>query len=399
MEPSDTHPLTHESLVADLRTLRRHGLIRMRAMSLAALDKAAAQCGLVERAGRASEGEQQPAAVEQLVRDAVAGLGGELTAAAQYTFGLATGTRGWSIGQRRRRAAETCGVSVERFRKHQESIVIEQVAEEILKMCAARGRSATPTAPSPEAPRRGRTTVSLPLRVGGATRTLTLHVMPIELISGIDVVVSSENVGLEMSKFFQPTVSAALRRAGATRNVAGEIVDDVIQHELTEWLRRHGHLGGLVPAGTVVPTTAGALSAEGVRRIYHAAVAVPRPDTTDYSVAADAVAIAIRNVFRLIGKENEECDPPLASICFPLFGAGRGGVEPEISFSWIWAALDQQLRADDQWWLHLVTHSAQQAEAVIRAVTAGPDGPGGSDGRDGLSGRASGHGSMPEPLR
>jgi hypothetical protein len=371
MESPGARVPAHERLVADLRTLRRHGPIRIREISLPALEEAAERCGLLDRVSRNAEGEYEPAAIEELIRDAIALLDeGDLSAAAGYTFGLAAGTRSWNIGERRRRAAEKYGVSVDRFRKHQEKIVIDQVAEAIIKLCVARAQPAAVPTSSPRT-LRGHSTVPLTLLTAGVPRTLTLHVMPIELIRGIDVVVSSENVGLEMSKLFRPTVSAALRRAGARRNPAGEIVDDTIQRELIEWVRRHGHIGMPVAAGTVVVTGAGALINEGVRRIYHAAVAVPHPDANDYSVAPDAVAIAIRNVFRLAAKENEEHDPPLVSVCFPLFGAGRGGVDAATSFSWIWAALDQELRPDDPWRLHLVTHSSQQAEEVIRAVTIG----------------------------
>jgi O-acetyl-ADP-ribose deacetylase (regulator of RNase III) len=309
--------------------------------------------------------------VEELVREAIGGLdGGELAVAAEYTFGLAPGTRGWSIGERRRRAAQTYGVSTERFRKHQENLVVAQVAEEILKLCSLRGQVAAPAAPSAEPFRHGHSTLTLTLPAGGAVRSLTFHVMPVELIRGIDVIVSSENVGLEMSKLYRTTVSAALRRAGARRNTAGEIVDDTIQRELAEWVRQHGHIGLSVAAGTVVATGSGALATEQVRRIYHAAVAVPRPDTNDYSVSADTVAIAIRNVFRLAAQERGRYEPPLTSICFPLFGAGQGGVNAATSFSWIWAALDQELQRDDPWQLHLVTHSAEQAEKVVAVIAA-----------------------------
>jgi len=63
--------------------------------------------------------------------------GGSLGAAAAATFGLARGARDMPAADRRRRAALVYGVSVERFRKYHERIVMEQVAEEILKWCIA----------------------------------------------------------------------------------------------------------------------------------------------------------------------------------------------------------------------------------------------------------------------
>jgi hypothetical protein len=361
--PKRAH-LTHEQLVVDLGRLRRNGLVRLRGLPFDSLYDAAAACGLPGEA-------REPASIEALIRMAVDGLGGgDLAVAAEYTFGLAGGTRGWSIGERRRRAAQTYGVSVERFRKHHERLVVEQVAEEILKQTMVR-RAAEAPAPTLDGLHRGNTTVRLTIPVGRTRQELTLHVMPVELLRDIDVIVSSENVSLEMSKLFKPTVSAAVRRAGALRNTTGEIVDDTIQRELTEWLQRNGRVGFPVAPGTVAPTGPGALANEGIRRIYHAAVATPRPDRDDYSVTADVVAIAVRNVLRLAAAEREEYSPPLSSICLPLFGAGHGGVSAATSFSWVWAALDQELTEDTPWRIHLVTHSASQAEAIVGTVMTG----------------------------
>lgn len=361
--PKRAH-LTHEQLVADLGRLRRNGLIRLRGVPLDSLYDAAATCDLPGEA-------REPAAIGALIRMAIDGLGGgDLAVAAEYTFGLAGGTRGWSIGERRRRAAQTYGVSVERFRKHHERLVVEQVAEEILKLTMVR-RAAEAPAPTLDGLHRGNTTVPLTIPVGRTRQELTLHVMPVELLRDIDVIVSSENVSLEMSKLFKPTVSAAVRRAGALRNATGEIVDDAIQRELTEWLQRNGRVGFPVAPGTVAATGPGALANEGIRRIYHAAVATPRPDRDDYSVTADVVAIAVRNVLRLATAERDRYSPPLSSVCLPLFGAGHGGVSAATSFSWIWAALDQELTEDAPWRIHLVTHSAPQAEAIVGTVTTG----------------------------
>jgi O-acetyl-ADP-ribose deacetylase (regulator of RNase III) len=370
MPPVDGPPVTHEGLLADLRTLRRNGLVRLRGVPLETLYAAAARCGVLG-------GSTEPAAIEELLRQAIGGLGGgDLAVAAEYTFGLAPGTRGWAIGERRRRAAQTYGVSVERFRKHHERLVVEQVAEEVIKLCATTAADAGPGGPvAPPDPdvlvRAGHTTLPLRLPLGGRERELTLHVKPVELLRDIDVLVSSENVSLEMSKMFKTTVSAALRRAGARRDAAGEIVDDTVQRELTEWLRRNGRVGYPVTAGTVAVTGPGALASEGIRRIYHAGVATPRPDSDDYSVSPDAVAIAVRNVLRLAGAERDRHTPPLSSICLPLFGAGHGGVPAVTSFRWLWAALDQELDEMAPWRLHVVTHSTEQAEEIVRAVMAG----------------------------
>ncbi len=66
---------------------------------------------------------------------AVAKLGGGRPGeAAEYTFGLVAGTRLWNSADRRRAAAKAHGVSVERFRKGYEGVLVEQVAEGVLSL-------------------------------------------------------------------------------------------------------------------------------------------------------------------------------------------------------------------------------------------------------------------------
>jgi hypothetical protein len=123
-------PPTHEALVADLRRVRGEGLTKLRRLRLDALHQAARLCDL-------SDGlDPQPAAVEALLRQAVEAIGGgQLGDAAAYTLGLAQGTKGWPAQDRRREAARAFGVGTDRYRKFQEKIVIEQVAEQILGFC------------------------------------------------------------------------------------------------------------------------------------------------------------------------------------------------------------------------------------------------------------------------
>lgn len=353
-------PPAHDQLVADLRTLRERGLTRLRGTRLHALDAAA----MLFRAGGSAAAEQvsaelyRPAAVEELLRQAIIELGGgNLAAAAEYTFGLATGTRDWPIGERRKKAALIYGVSTERFRKHHERVVVDQTAEAILRLCIG-----TETRPRPSPRQLPRSPAAHDLG------PVTLDFMPVEMISGIDVIVSSENVYLEASKIFRNSLSAALRRACAESTEAGQLIDDVIQRELTQWLRAHGRLGLPVAPGTVAATDAGRLRQAGVRRIYHSAVAVPRAGGSEYEISPETVARAVGNVFRLAEQERSQFEPPLRSIAFPLFGAGRGGLDPAESMSWLWAAVERELNdsALRRWELHIISQRPRDAQAVIR---------------------------------
>ncbi|MFI0486615.1 hypothetical protein [Actinomadura sp. 9N215] len=364
---TDSAPLpTHQGLVEDLRHLRERGLVQLRRLSLPALRRTAALL-------RPDDAESPPT-IEEIIRAAAARLeAGQLADAAQYTLGLAPGTRDWPGQDRRRRAAELYGVTPGHFRKTKERVVLEQVAEQIIAMCTE--HAAPARAPASPAPARagsrspGRTVRSstvLP-RVGSAP-AVTLDVGPVELLRNVDILVSSENVCFEMSKTFGTSLSAALRRAGALRTPAGEIIDDVVQRELSAWMLKHGRLGLPVAPGTVADTAPGALAETGVRRLFHAAIATPRPGLNSYEVGREVIPLAVHNVFKLAERERDRFTPPLSSICFPLFGAGRGGLDPASSAAELWAALTRELRAAPCWSVRIMTINPEHAAAAATAI-------------------------------
>ncbi|MFF7348450.1 Appr-1-p processing protein [Streptomyces antimycoticus] len=377
---------TYDQLLEELKGIRRPGLPDLRRTDRPALRAAAVAGGFCDGSDDA------PAGIEALLREAVRRLGERdlLGQAAAHTFGLLPDRRGAPAHDRRKMAAAVYGVTPERFRKQQEPQVIQQLAEAVLTILreppplpgrpGSAGQSPGPGAgPQPSggpsatgqstiarSGRVGRVGQEPPLRVDSvpvdARSTFTLHVSPIELLRDIEVLVSSENIYLEMSKTFRPTVSGALRLAAAVRDPAGEIVDDVLARELAGWLRAHGRPGLPVRPGTVVPTAPGALTARGVRRIYHAAVATPRDDT--YEVRPESIARAVSACFALARAERDRYEPALSSICFPLLGAGRGGLAPAVSATWLRWAIRDELARDSRWRVHLVVRSREIAEAV-----------------------------------
>jgi O-acetyl-ADP-ribose deacetylase (regulator of RNase III) len=352
-----------EEIVADLRVLRERGLVRLRHADLPALSQAAARTSVLAAAGGG------PGAIEALVRAAVENLGGGcLGAAAAATFGLARGARDMPASDRRRRAALVYGVSVERFRKYHERIVMEQVAEEILKWCIA---SAPPPRGDADRTDIGRQ-LALDGRAGDMSFPLVVHIEPVELLSGVDIVVVPENIYLELPQPFKSSVSAAVRRAAAVRGPDGRIITDVMADELQSWIRRNGRPGLPVAPGTVVATSSGSMASHGVRRIYHAAVAAPRPGTNDYDIEPTAIAHAVRNVFALARAERQRFDPALRSLGFPLLGAGRGGLHPATSFAWIWTPLEREIADGSPWEIHFITRCQPTADLIIaRLAEAG----------------------------
>jgi O-acetyl-ADP-ribose deacetylase (regulator of RNase III) len=120
-----------------------------------------------------------------------------------------------------------------------------------------------------------------------------------------------------------------------------------------------------VAPGTTAPTSSGELAKQGIRRIYHVAVAAPRPGTNDYDVAPTAIAGGVRNALAIARRERESLDPELRSIGFPLFGAGRGGLDPAISFTWMWAALERDIREHGPWEVHFITRQQSVADLIV----------------------------------
>lgn len=350
MAPSLDHP----SLVAELQVVRRAGLLRLRGRELPALESAAASFS----SARTREG-----AVEALLRRAVDRLdAGTLRTAAEYTLGLAQGTRDWAASSRRARAAEVYRVSGERFRKHHEVMVLGQVAEHIMELVDGGGER-------DEDDGEAATHRSVEVLAGDRAVRLTLHVHPVDLLRDVDVVVCPANTYLALPEPYKSSVSASLRRAASVRGVTGDLLDDPVADELRKWAAANGTSGRPVVPGTVVATGSGAMAGYGVRRIYHAAVAVSRAGTNDYDVLPAHVTRATSRALELLAEEHERYSPPLRSVCFPLLGSGRGGLPYRVSAAAVWSAVEAELARGAGWEVHFVVRSPAAAR-VVEAVPA-----------------------------
>lgn len=337
----------HESILADLRQVRRAGPVRLRELTLSALRCAAA--------ARTPDG-----SVEGLLRLAVARIDTDtLRTAAEYTLGLAQGTRDWAPSSRRSRAAQVYGVSVERFRKHQELVVLGHVADQIVEL--ADGGAAQDWS--------GSSHRHVDVRAAGRSVRLTLHVHPVDLLRNVDVVVSPSNTHFGLPEPYKSSVSASLRRAGAVQGVTGDVHDDPVHDALRKWTAQQGTSGRPVLPGTVAATDPGALASQGIRRIYHAAVAVPRAGTNDYDVLPADITRATSRVLAVLADEHDHFTPPLRSVCFPLLGSGRGGLPYEVSLAAMWPAVEAELARGAQWDLHFVVRTPAAAALLERLPT------------------------------
>lgn len=203
-----------------------------------------------------------------------------------------------------------------------------------------------------------------------ATTQFFIHGGPLEQLSDIDIIVSSENIYLQMSQFFKSSTSGSLRRAAAIKGAGGEILEDVAGDSLIAWLRDHARYGLPVPVGTVAPTPSGALADRNVSRIYHAAVVTPVDGTGDYTVNPHAITRATHNVFQVARRERHELDLPLSSICLPLFGSGRGGITLARSFELVWEALMSELSNDSSWSIHFATRRRRSFDLLKERLLA-----------------------------
>ncbi|MET8247715.1 hypothetical protein ABZV31_26900 [Streptomyces sp. NPDC005202] len=95
---------------------------------------------------------------------------------------------------------------------------------------------------------------------------------------------------------------------------------------------------------------------------------MPRPGTNDYDVQAADITRAVTRAFRLLAEESPRHDPPLASICLPLLGAGRGGPPPLESFGALWTAVEAELARGAHWDVHLVMRRHARADLVERLL-------------------------------
>jgi hypothetical protein len=189
-----------------------------------------------------------------------------------------------------------------------------------------------------------------------------------ELLTGIDVIVSSENTYFEMSQSFKASTSARLRRAAAERSPSGVIHWDLATDGLQAWMRENQLLGIRMNPGTIAPTDPGALRHRGIARIYHAAVVEPRLGTQEYYVNPETVGQVVHTVFRTAREERSGLGLKLTSICFPLLGCGRGGLNPMVSFKHTWDAIEEELREDPSWEIHFVSWKPEDINLIRAAL-------------------------------
>lgn len=149
------------------------------------------------------------------------------------------------------------------------------------------------------------------------SREIAIITGNIQRITVADVWVNSENTNMQPSRYFEGTISAAIRYYGAKRDIAGNVTEDVIANELA--LARGSYL--TVQPATVLVTGPGELATtNNVKKIFHVAAVEGRVNGgyRQVSNVDECVIHALTKVDSL-----ELASIEMSSVLFSLMGTGR----------------------------------------------------------------------------
>ncbi|MBV9083165.1 MAG: macro domain-containing protein [Acidobacteriaceae bacterium] len=144
----------------------------------------------------------------------------------------------------------------------------------------------------------------------------------LEDIKDVDIWVNSENTNMQMSRYFEGTISGTIRYLGSKRDWAGDVQEDLIGNELRS--RMAGKT--TVEPGTVLVTEAGELNkTHNVKKIFHVAAVrgVRGVPGKSYNPVENVDVCVIKALERADAEDLREFE--CKSIVFPLLGAGAAG--------------------------------------------------------------------------
>jgi O-acetyl-ADP-ribose deacetylase (regulator of RNase III) len=177
---------------------------------------------------------------------------------------------------------------------------------------------------------------------GERGKRISLITGDIRKVKVTDIWVNSENTNMQMSRFYERSISAIIRYLGAKKDNAGNVSEDIIANELAEVMGNNL----VVHPATVLVTGAGELQrTHNVKKIFHVASVQGelgvgyRPVTNIEYCVTNALEKADSDEFRALG---------LKSILFPLMGAGTAkGHLKETAEKLIYAAISYMKTTED----------------------------------------------------
>lgn len=166
------------------------------------------------------------------------------------------------------------------------------------------------------------TSISEPLKIGPCeARVFCGSVLD---ISGVDVVVTSENTDLNLGSISGTSLSGRMRRLAAVFDSGGRVVHDPLEEDVDKWKAAVGH-SGPYKLGLCVPASPYNAETRGVRAIIHAITLEKRGsgiNLIDERANKSVVEFAIRYC-----KDNG-----FTSVFFPIFGLGSGSIDRNEAF-------------------------------------------------------------------
>ncbi len=156
-----------------------------------------------------------------------------------------------------------------------------------------------------------------------------------------DIWVNSENTNMQMSRFYERSVSGTIRYLGARKDLAGEVVEDIIMSEVSALMTGRTS----VQPATVLVSGAGQLKeTHNVKKIFH--VASVRGQVASGYQPIDNLEFCIKNAL-----EKADCDDfrdhNFKSILFPLLGTGTGKAKAEQVAARLMTAAIEYLELND----------------------------------------------------
>jgi O-acetyl-ADP-ribose deacetylase (regulator of RNase III) len=174
--------------------------------------------------------------------------------------------------------------------------------------------------------------ISFPLK-SDRSKKIVLVTGNVQGVKCADVWVNSENTNMQMSRFYERSISGTIRYLGARKDLAGDVIDDLIMRELTALM---GSKSSVQPA-TILVTNSGELKkTHNVKKIFH--VAAVRGQVGAGYQPINNMEYCVKNALAMIDeKYADQCK----TILFPLLGTGTAKANPnQIVSTLVMAAIE-----------------------------------------------------------
>ena len=136
-------------------------------------------------------------------------------------------------------------------------------------------------------------------------------------VRSADIWVNSENTNMQMSRYFEKSISGTIRYLGARRDDAGDVVEDLINAQLTKMM---SDKRSVAPASVLVTDSGELRETHKVKKVFHVAAVIGELGV-GYKPIGN-IDWCVKNALERADKIRDDNDP-CHSILFPLFGTGQ----------------------------------------------------------------------------